>query len=314
MTKQRIAFAGLCAALALTPAAAAGAAEPLAGPLVQPEWVAEHSCDEGVAVLDLRASERSFRRQRIPCSIRTSFRSGGWIVATVGVAGLLPDPAALAETIGALGIGNDDHVVIVEQGVSGALGVSIAARVYWSFKALGHDAVSMLDGGFDAYRRGSELPFVQGEASTRPPAAFAPAFRPGLLATAEDVAAAAREGTTLIDSRESDIFMGINGVYYSDAPGTIPGAENVPIRWLTRRSDSRLQPLETLERIAAHSALDAEAPLIAFCNTGTMAALNWFVAHELLGNDNARLYDGSFMEWIADPERPVERRIDMAAE
>ena len=310
MTMLRIAFAGVCAAALAAPAPVSGAAEPLAGPLVQPEWVAEHSCDEGVAVLDLRPGERSFRRQRIPCSIRTSIQSDGWSAATAGVAGLLPEPDELAKLIGELGIGNDDHVVVAEQGASVSFGASMATRVYWIFKVLGHDAVSVLDGGFDAYRRGRELPFVQGEPTPRPPAAFSAEFRPELLATTDDVAAAIRAGTTLIDSRESDVFMGINGVYYSDRPGTIPGAENVPIQWLTRRDGSRLQPPETLARIAAHSALDAEAPLIAFCNTGTMASLNWFVAHELLGNRRARLYDGSFMEWASDPERPVERRID----
>lgn len=314
MIMQRIAFAGVCAVALAALAPGSGAAEPLAGPLVQPEWVAEHSCDEGVAVLDLRASERLFRRERIPCSILTSFQSDGWNAATPKVAGLLPDPDELAETIGGLGIGNDDHVVVVEQGVSVSIGASAATRVYWIFKVLGHDAVSVLDGGFEAYRRSRELPFVQGEPTIRPPTEFSAAFRPELLATTDDVAAAIRDGTTLIDSRESDVFMGINGVYYSDRAGTVPSAENVPIQWLTRRDSSRIQPLETLERIAALSALDAEAPLIAFCNTGMMASLNWFVAHELLGNRSARLYDGSFMEWASDPERPVELRIDAAAE
>lgn len=277
------------------------------GPLVSPEWVAEHACDDGVVALDLRASPRSFRRARIFCSVNSSYSGDGWRVAQGRIPGMLPEPAALAELIGALGIGNDDHVIVV--GPGGWPGAAtIATRVYWTFKAIGHDAVSLLDGGFAAFRADSSLPLENGPVRGRAPQTFAAALRPELLATADDVAAAAESGVRLIDARESEYFVGVNKAWAAARPGTLPGAANVPLTWLVT-PDGRFQPPEILESIVAHTALDREAPLIAFCNSGQMASLDWFVAHELLGNDRARVYDGSLAEWTADPARPVERRI-----
>ena len=71
----------------------------------------------------------------------------GWRVKVGAVAGLLPPPqAAPKRVIGGLGIDNDSHVVVVPGGRQKA-DFNAAARVYWTFKVLGHDNVSILDGG-----------------------------------------------------------------------------------------------------------------------------------------------------------------------
>ena len=289
---------------AFCPAAALAEAP---GPLVGPEWVAEHACDEGVVVLDLRASARAFQRGHIACSVHSSFFADGWRAARDGVPAMLPEPAALAALVGGLGIGNDDRVVVVGPG-GDALAATVATRVYWTFKVLGHDALSILDGGFAAFRADSSLPLDKGPAAERPPRDFAAAWRPGMVATAADVAAAGEAGVALVDSRASDYFVGVNKARIAARAGTLPGAANVPIAWLTT-PDGRFQDRDTLDLIARSAPLDGETPAIAFCNAGQMASLDWFVAHELLGNDRVRVYDGSLAEWTADPARPVERRI-----
>ena len=289
---------------ALFPAAAA-VADP--GPLVDPEWVAEHACDEGIVVLDLRASAHVFQRGHIACSVHSSFHSPGWRAVRDGVPAMLPSPEDAAALIGGLGIGNEDHVIVVGPGGS-PLATTVATRIYWTFKAFGHDRISLLNGGFAAFRRDSSLPLDRGEGKARPAKVFRAEPRPELLATAADIAAAAEAGVTLIDSRSSDYFVGINKVGIAARAGTLPGARNVPISWLTQ-PDGRFQEAVVLEGVAAATPLDGETPSIAFCNAGQMASLDWFVAHELLGNAQARVYDGSLAEWSADPDRPVERRI-----
>lgn len=293
----------LAAVLALVVAAAsAAAAAPT--PLVDAAWVARHGCDAGVVVLDIRDTARAFERARVPCAVHAPYAGLGWREERDGVPGMLPAPAALAAMIGGLGVGDADHVVVVGEG-GGALDMTAATRVYWTFKVLGHDAVSLLDGGFAAYRAARDLALDKGETPAPAAKAFSARLRPELVASAADVAAG---GAALVDARESDYFVGVNRSASAGRAGTIPGADNVPISWLTT-PDGRFQDRGLLEAIAAATALTSDRPLIAFCNTGQMASLDWFVSHELLGNDAARLYDGSMAEWSRDAARPVERRI-----
>ena len=292
--------AGLAVAVfAAAPASAAGAP-----PLIDAPWLAAHACDAGVVVLDIRDNARSFERARVPCARHAPYPGSGWRAERDGVPGMLPAPEALAAMIGGLGVGDSDHVVIVGEG-GGAGATSAATRVYWTFKVLGHDPVSLLDGGFAAYRADRELATESGDAEAPAAKPFTARLRPELIASAADVAAAA---AALVDNRESDQFVGVNRSGAAARAGTIPGAGNVPISWLTR-PDGRFQDRALLGEIAAATALTAEGPVITFCNTGQMASLGWFVGHELLGNDEVRLYDGSMAEWSRDPARPLERRI-----
>lgn len=285
----------------------AAQAETTAGPLVDAAWVAAHSCDEGVVAVDIRGSARAFQRGRVPCSVHSSFYGEKWRVERDGVPGMLPDEATLAELIGGLGISNDDHVVVIGDG--GNPGAATAAtRVYWTFKVSGHDAVSLLDGGFAAYRDNRQAPMEKGEAQPRPATNFEVSLRSDILASVDDVAAARDAGVGLIDNRGSDYYVGINKSGIADRAGTVPGADNVPITWLTS-PDGRFQSRSVLEQIAAETSLSASDPQINLCNSGQMASLGWFVSHELLGNENARLYDGSMAEWSKGGSREVEQRI-----
>lgn len=303
MSRPLTLAASLFAGLALTSGAIA---EPVAGPLVDAAWVAEHSCDEGVVALDIRPNARAFQRARVPCSVHSAYPADGWRVERDGVPGMLPEANALAKLIGGLGIGNDAHVVVI--GPGGSPGATTAAtRVYWTFKVAGHDAVSLLDGGFTAYRDAGKA-VEKGEAAGRPATSFTVTLNPDVLATSADVAAATDAGVGLIDNRGSDYYVGINKSGIAKRAGTVPGADNVPITWLTS-PDGRFQSQAVLDQIAAETSLSASDPQISLCNSGQMASLGWFVAHELLGNDNARMYDGSMAEWTADPSRPVEQRI-----
>ena len=275
-----------------------------AEPLVDAAWLGARSCEDGMVVLDLRESARSLERGRVPCAVHAPYGSLEWRVERNGVVGMLPDAEHLAALIGGLGVGNSDHVVVVGPGGS-AGAMTLATRVYWTFKAAGHDVVSLLDGGFSIYRAaGGKV--EKGELMPPPRASYAVRLRVDLVADAADVATPGV--AALIDSRLSDQYAGINRPRIVARGGTLPGAENVPITWLTR-PDGRFQPAEVLAAIGENTGLSAKAPLITFCNSGQMASLDWFVAHELLGNEKARLYDGSMIDWAQDEARPVERRI-----
>ena len=123
-----------------------------AEPLVDAGWVAANIGKDDVVVLDIRpepkeVSAAGFEDGHIPGAVHADYSTAGWRVERDGTVGMLPDTGDLEALIGGLGIDNDDHVVIVHPGESSS-DFGSATRVYWTFKVLGHDDVSILDGGY----------------------------------------------------------------------------------------------------------------------------------------------------------------------
>jgi thiosulfate/3-mercaptopyruvate sulfurtransferase len=251
-----------------------------ANPLVTPAWLAGHLQDNDLVVLDLRtAAEQA--AGHVPGAVGAPYWTTGWQVPRPGgAAGALPPPDRIGATISALGIGDADDVVIV------ADDFPAAARVYWTFKVLGHTEVSILDGGWRVWRG----PVETGAAATRPKATFTPRYDARLRAELPAVAAAAGAGASaLVDARPPAQFKA----------GHLPGAIPVDQRTLYA-PDGTLRPPEGLAAAVGNRAA------IAYCNSGYLAAADWFALSEILHHP-ARLYDGSMSEWTADPSRPVVR-------
>ncbi|WP_247895646.1 rhodanese-like domain-containing protein [Azospirillum brasilense] len=135
-------------------------------PLVDSAWLKGALNRPDLVILDVRTPPSG---GFIPGSIHSDYAKAGWRATVDGVPGLLPETAVLEGLIGGLGIGNGDHVVLVASGLSAA-DMGNATRVYWTFKTLGHDRVSVLDGGFAAWSDAGH-PVVTA-AATRPAATF----------------------------------------------------------------------------------------------------------------------------------------------
>ncbi|MGQ7249941.1 sulfurtransferase [Halomonas sp. V046] len=279
-------------------------------PLVGADWLNDHRSEENLVVLDIRSSidnggdRASFEGAHIPGSIYSSYTEDGWRETRGGVAGLMPPVASLERLIGGLGIDNDDTVVIVPAG-TGATDFGSAARVYWTFKALSHDDVAILDGGFAGWKAAG-LEVVSGSAVYGDPVRFSGELDESLLATTEEVEAARENQGQLVDARPQDYFKGDNQSPAAKAPGTIPGARNLPHQSLLADDGGawHLNTAEVSSRIQA-AELDASAKTVSFCNTGHWAATDWFVLSEIAGFDNVALYDGSMAEWTQDEGRPL---------
>lgn len=272
------------------------------------EWLVENAGRPGLVVLDLRSrlnggSRAAFEAGHIPGAVYSDYLRGGWRVTRGGVPGQLPPTADLEALIGGLGIGNESQVVLVAGGVS-ALDMASATRVYWTFKVLGHDRVSILDGGYRAYLADPARPL---ETGWRRPAAkpFKASFRPGLVATREDVSSALSRGEVLVDNRPPPFYRGAVKSPAVARAGTIPRAVNIPEARLVDAGGFFI-PADRAAGLMRLASLAPEAGPITFCNTGHWASLGWFVESEILGNKTAKLYDGSMADWAADPARPVE--------
>ncbi|QFU01928.1 Putative thiosulfate sulfurtransferase [Halomonas sp. THAF5a] len=298
-------FMGLGLALAASRAVAAEVS-----PLVEADWLAERLGHEDLVVLDVRSSiddggdRAGFEAAHIPGSVYSSYTEAGWRETRNEVAGLLPSVESLEALIGGLGIDNDDTVVIVPAG-TGATDFGSAARIYWTFKVLGHDEVAILDGGFAGWQ--AQQHEIASGATPPPDAAdFQGRLDPTLIATTEEVQAARESQAQLVDARPADYFRGETQSPAATAPGTIPGARNLPFhRLLTQRQQAWYLDDEVLGARINDAELDRGAPTVAFCNTGHWAAIDWFVLSEVAGFDRVRLYDGSMAEWTRREDLPL---------
>ncbi|MCG8486824.1 MAG: sulfurtransferase [Chromatiales bacterium] len=277
-----------------------------AQPLVSVDWLEQNKQKADLVLLDLQ-SNQNYLRFHIPGSINTEYSH--WRTEKKGQPKLLPPVPIMEKLIGSLGIGNNTHVVLIPLGAS-AGDMAAASRVYWSFKVLGHDKVSILDGGLIAYAESRKYPLEKGNHQLKP-ATFKANFRAEMIPNAEAVKKAIDSGALAVDNRTRAEYLGIYKGGAKERPGSLPGAVNLNYDWLTVNGSGKLHSLENLKQIYQASNVPLQGAQINYCHTGNRAALAWFVSHELLGNSQARLYDGSTQEWAADPVLPMDRQVHL---
>ncbi|WP_417310634.1 sulfurtransferase [Devosia sp.] len=295
-------------------AAAFIAAAPLAAyaadatPLVTADWVKAHAGDDNVVILDIRGDIEGTDLGDLPYlahGVVAPYATAGWRTEIDGVPGQIPPPEQIAELIGSLGIDGDDHVVIVPWGTDSSE-FGGATRIYWTFKYLGHDEVSILDGGWRQYdAAGGER---VAEAVTPEPTEFPYEIQPELRATTADVEAALESGTKLVDGRPEAQYLGESKSPVVRIEGTIPGAVNLPNSKLYSAEYASFATPETVAALSSEIGVDLASgeENIVFCNTGHWASVVWFALHEIGGDENTTMYDGSMSEWAADPARPIQ--------
>ena len=284
-----------------------------AEPLISVDWLKSNLSNEKLIVLDIRnkidgGSKDAFEVSHIPTAVYSNYLEDGWRTTVDGIVGKLPPLKDLEILIGGLGINNDSHVIVVPGGVS-STDFGSASRVYWTFKVLGHNNVSILDGGYAAWI--GQLP-TQIETGTVNPttAIFKADFQSKYLATTEDVVnALANNSSVLVDARPEEQFLGKSKSGKALAAGTIPGSFNLQQQTLVEDNTSFFKDAITVAQLVKEVGIESTEGEIAFCNTGHWATVAWFALSEVLGHDNVKNYDGSMVEWTADPVRPLENSI-----
>jgi len=279
--------------------------------LVDAAWLNDRLGDDQLVVLDVRSGidnggDRSnFQQGHIPDSIYSSYTNDGWRESRDGVTGLMPPVRSLERLIGGLGITNDAMVVVVPAG-TGVTDFGSAARVYWTFRVLGHDAVTILNGGFAGWKAAG-YDVAQGEGARLPVAQFDGELQEPLLASLEEVQQARETQAQLVDARPADYFRGETKSPAAKSPGTIPGSRNLPHdSFIDQQGQVFYLNQDTITQKVNTAELDPGARTIAFCNTGHWAATDWFILSELAGFNEVALYDGSMAEWSQDSDRPMQ--------
>jgi thiosulfate/3-mercaptopyruvate sulfurtransferase len=205
----------------------------------------------------------------------------------------LPDPQVFAAFLRGIGVNDDTQIVAYDAG-----GDMFAARMWFLCRWIGHDACAVLDGGLAAWITDG-LPVTQ--APPQPRAGTLQAHvRPELLVDANYVLAHLDDrAMQLLDARAADRFAGRNETV-DPVAGHIPGARN---RFYKENfaDDGHFRPGPQLR--AAFEAYGPSDSIVHQCGSGVSGALN-LLAMEIAGLRGARLYPGSWSEWIADPSRP----------
>ncbi len=274
--------------------------------LIDTACLATHLPDPAWAVVDCRFSladsergRRDYRAAHIPGAVYAHLDDDLSDPVRHGVSGRhpLPDATRLAETFSRWGIDDGVQVIVYDDA-----GGAIAARLWWLLGWLGHPAVAVLDGGWPRWL--AEGRPVRETAARRAPRSFAPRPRPELVVNAPTVLATrGAPGIALLDARTRDRYCGENETI-DPVAGHIPGALSAPYV-------DNLNPDGTFRSATALRArfrhLLGELPVdraMIYCGSGVTAAHDLLaIAHAGLGE--ARLYAGSWSEWITDPTRPV---------
>ena len=280
---------------------------PLNRPLVSPEQLAARLGEPGLVVIDCRhqllapeAGRRSYLEGHIP-GARHAHMDEDLAKLPSATEGRhpLPSPAAFVETLRGLGLSNRSWVVAYDDG-----NAAMASRLWWMLRWLGHEQVSVLDGGLKAWRS-ANLPVEEGvHPSERGGFALGSVHTDWVVEAAQLQRLLREDRVVLIDARAPDRFHGREEPIDAVA-GHIPGAINLPYERLLSEEEKFLSPQllrQRFEEVAVVGQLPVE--IVAMCGSGVTAC------HLLLGMDAAglgmaRLYAGSWSEWIRDRTRPV---------
>lgn len=274
-----------------------GACDLNRNPLVTPEWLYEHLKDPDLVVVDCRfdltrpqSGKEGYRRNHIPGALYLDLEKD--LSAPVGIHGgrhPLPDVDRFADRLGEVGIDRRRTVVAYDD-----QGGAMAARLWWMLRCLGHEAVFVLNGGYTAW---TEMGYPVNDEVPRPePTRFVPNPNRDLLVGMEEVKA--WDGL-LIDSREPARYEGKAEPIDAKA-GHIPGAVNRFWKENLGEDGRWKNPAEMKKEWAF--ALGKQA--IVYCGSGVTACANLLALHAA-GITDARLYAGSWSDWISYEQNPV---------
>jgi len=282
----------------------------LPGPLVSADWLAENR--DSVLVLDVRKDLDSFEKEgHIEDAILVDVNQ---VRVTRVIDGkeltrMRPTAEQFTLFMQRHGVNQNSSVVLTHRGATPGQ-VAGAARLYWQMRLFGHENVALLDGGNRAWE--SALEDLISEVSTISPGNFeAKAENSAWLATEAEVLAALSDNNIQpVDTRDLRYHIGIDKRSYVYAYGHLPGSNLMPYELLhPEKGTAFYYAPEKLKTIMQALGIDPEGPMVFYCNSAFECSSVWFVTHELLGNREARIYDGSLHQWTQNPDNPMTTRL-----
>lgn len=265
--------------------------------LVETDWLAKHLNSPGLIILDGswhlpdsgRNAKEEYLKEHIPGAI--FFDIDDIVDEKSDLPHMLPSQVKFASRMKKMGIGDGMRIIVYD-----TLGLFSAARVWWTFRAMGHKDVAVLNGGFRKWKAEGRL-LEDGVSQKRTTRHFTPLKDNDLVRDIEDMKRyVEKRNMQIVDARPRGRFEGRDP---EPRPGLrmghIPGARNVPSSTILN-ADGTLKSKTELQNIFINAGIDPSKPVVTTCGSGITAAMLSF-ALALLGQTNAPVYDGSWAEW-----------------
>ena len=274
--------------------------------LVSTEWLARHLQAPDLRVVDAtwhmpgqgRNARAEYEARHIPGAV--FFDIDEIADEASKLPHMLPSPEKFSARMRKLGLGDGNRIVVYD-----AHGMMSAARVWWSFRVMGHKDVAVLDGGLPKW-------LAEGRpVEDTPPPPRERHFSARLNHTlVKDKSAVARNLKNrrfqLLDARSAGRFQGTEAEPWPGRrSGHVPGSRNLPYTELLDPTHKTFLPADALAAKLETAGVDLKKPVVTSCGSGVTAAILALGLH-LIGHEDVAVYDGSWAEWGLPGDTPVE--------
>jgi len=273
--------------------------------LVSTDWLAQR-----LGAPDIRIVDASFKMPGVAPTAREDYRAGhipGAVFFDIdeisdtesALPHMLPSPEKFAARVRKLGLGDGNRIVLYGSSLPGA------ARVWWTFRAFGHQDVAILDGGFKQWqaegRPVDDLPPPPRERH------FTARFNSLLVRDkAQVLANIAQPKAQVLDARAQGRFEGTAPEPRAGLrSGHIPGSLQLDHLDLVDAATGLIKPAEAIQAAFEAAGIDLAKPVITTCGSGVTASVLALGLH-LIGHRDVAVYDGSWSEWGLPGDHPVE--------
>ena len=273
-------------------------------PLVSVEWLVQNLSDDNIGIVDgswhlpteNRDPHQEYLAGHIPGAV---FFDIDRISAPSDLPHMVPSSEVFAESVGSFGLSENKSIVIYD-----TKGLFSAARVWWMFRLFGFTDVKILDGGMPAWLAAGHK--LEQGASVADKTTVRTSLQNGAVVNAAQVLQASQDKSAqILDARSRGRFNGSEPEPRAGLRGGhIPGSLCLPFNELLDAGS--LKSNEALREAFDQSGLTDELPVITSCGSGVTAAVLTLALH-CIGRDDTSLYDGSWTEWSANPELPVDQ-------
>ncbi|MFO1371296.1 MAG: sulfurtransferase [Candidatus Competibacteraceae bacterium] len=264
--------------------------------LIEPEQLQPYLTDPNVLIVDLCDSAR-YATGHIPGAVHLDYAN--LIRAKPPAMGLMPKETRLSAVLSRIGLTPERHVVAYD-----AEGNGRASRLLWTLTVLGHESLSLLNGGFQAWDAADGLLQAQ---SPKPSASAYQArlTNPDAIADKDYILARfCQPDVVLLDTRTTAEYLGLDK--RAARGGHIPGAVN--LTWtdaIDPQRQNRFQPDPVLRKLLESRGATPDQEIIVYCQTHHRSSHTYWVLR-YLGYPRVRGYVGAWSEWGNDPKLPIE--------
>jgi len=212
----------------------------------------------------------------------------------------MPSAVQFSSQMRKMGVGDGQRIVVYDSS-----GNFCASRVWWMFRTFGIDDVVVLDGGLPKWMA-EEKPLSNGKPRPFKDRHFTARFQSMNVRDMDDVHMALKSDMVqVVDVRSNDRFTGKEKEAREHLrSGHMPGSVNIYYKDLLNE-DATLKSPNALQKIFDDAGVDLKKPIITTCGSGVTAAIV-SLGLEMIGHRNAAVYDGSWTEWGACDDNPVE--------